>query len=183
MDYSLADIKAITDTDEREGYGGSGAILWIVLIFLFFLAFSGGGFGGNNGVSQTDRDVLTGTAQNAQSVYNSAFATQKEILDNRYTTQLGFTTAQAQADSCCCAVKTAIHEEGEATRALITNNVIQDLRDRLSVANTAITSQTLANDIINRLSPSPIPAYLTCSPYMSSYMAYSGLSGCGCGNV
>ena len=70
---------------------------------------------------------------------------------------------------------------------MITSNTIQDLRDRLTLANNAITSQTLANDIVNQVRPYPTPAYLTCSPYMSSYYAYNGFGNCGnnccgCGN-
>ena len=68
---------------------------------------------------------------------------------------------------CCCDLKTAIHAEGEATRGLIQANTIQDLRDRLALANDAITTQTVSNNIINAVRPCPIPAYLACSPYQS----------------
>ena len=37
---------------------------------------------------------------------------------------------QAQQAQCCCDVKTAIHAEGEATRALINANTMQELRDK-----------------------------------------------------
>jgi hypothetical protein len=186
--YSLADIRAVTEGEDRDSaFGGNNALMWIVLIFLFFLAFSGGfgnGFGGNNGLSQVERDVLTGTASNAQAIYNTSCDTQKEVLESRYTTQLGFQNTQAQMASCCCDIKQAILNDGEQTRALITANTIQDLRDRLSVANTAITSQTLANDIISAVRPTPIPAYITCSPYTSAYYGLNGYNySCGCGNV
>lgn len=181
MEYSLADIRAVTEGEDKGTWGENG-FLWVILIFLFFLAFSGGlgnGFGnnGNNGLAQVERDVLT-----------TSCATQREVLDSRYTTQLGFQTAQAQLSSCCCDLKTAIHAEGEQTRALITSNVIQDLRDRLALANNALTSQTLSESIISALQPkTPIPAYITCSPYQSAYYGYNafnnGFGGCGCGNI
>lgn len=165
---TVADALALMKSGEAEGFG-SGNGWWIILLFLFFLGFSGGGLGnffggGNNGgVSQVERDVLT-----------SSCATQKEVLENRYAAQLGFQNLSSQMASCCCDLKTAIHDEGEATRALITNNTIQDLRERLSVANTAITSQTLANDIVNAVRPVPVPAYTVTSPYVSyaPYGAY-----------
>ena len=165
--YSLADIRAVVDDDRHDGTWGDNGFLWIILIFLFFLAFSGGNglFGnGNNGMAQVERDVLT-----------TSCTTQKEVLDGNYQTLLGFKDLSYQNQICCCNLQSAIHAEGEATRGLITQNVIQDLRDRLTLANNAITSQTLANDIIGAVRPTPIPAYITCSPYTSAYY------GCGCG--
>ena len=68
---------------------------------------------------------------------------------------------------CCCDLKTSIHSEGEATRALIQANTIQELRDRLALANDALTTQTISNNVISAVRPTPIPAYITNSPYVS----------------
>ena len=57
--------------------------------------------------------------------------------------------------------------EGQATRALIEHNTIQELRDRLGVANNALTTQTIVNNVVGEIRPIPKPAYLTCSPYTS----------------
>lgn len=96
MDYSLADIRAVTEGEDRDTWGSNG-FLWVILIFLFFLAFSGGfgnGFGnGNNntynGLSQIERDVLT-----------TSCATQKEVLQNRYDNALQTQTLSAQMAQC-----------------------------------------------------------------------------------
>ena len=47
----------------------------------------------------------------------------------------------------CCDLKTVMHGEGEATRALITQNTIQDLRDKLADKDNELQSAqfTLAN--------------------------------------
>lgn len=73
-----------------------------------------------------------------------------------------------------CAITTAIHEEGCATRALITANQMQELRDQLAserFANQQLafgaTIQASQANIINTLRPVPMPAYITCSPYAS----------------
>ena len=165
MDLSVADILAMRD--ERDDFGGNG-FLWIILIFLFFLAFSGGfgngfGFGGSaNGLSPVERDVLTTSCN-----------TQKEILQSRYDSALANQVMQAQMAQCCCDLKTAIHSEGEETRALILENNLQELRDRLNTANNALTVQTISSNVINAVRPFPQPAYLTCSPYTS-------YGNCGC---
>lgn len=162
-DYSLSDIKALMDDGDRD-FGANG-FLWIILIFLFFLAFNGNGLfcANGNGMAQVERDVLTTSCN-----------TQKEVLESRYTTQLGFQASQAQMAQCCCDLKTAIHAEGEATRGLIQENIIAELRDRINTANNALTVQTIVNGVVSQVNPRPIPAYLTCSPYTSAYY--------GCGN-
>lgn len=163
--YSLSDIKSVLDGNTTS-FGGSSGFLWVILIFLFFLAFNRGGLFGNNetsGLTQVERDVL-----------QSSCTTQKEILESRYTTQLGFQGLSAQMAQCCCDLKTAIHSEGEATRGLIQANTIQDLRDRLALANDALTSQTISNNVINAVRPCLIPAYLACSPYQSYPYGYYG---------
>ena len=115
------------------------------------------------GNSNTQRDILMQTTQ----------------LEN----QLGITSLQglARLDSCCCDIKQAIREDGEQTRALITQNTIQDLRDRLTAAKDVISDREQTDTILSRLQPTPTPAYLVSSPYQS--LLNTGITnGCGCGN-
>jgi hypothetical protein len=70
---------------------------------------------------------------------------------------------------------------------------IQGLRDKVAEQNSEIQSRdfqlsqlnqtsNLENYINQNVIPRSVPAYITCSPYMSSYYAYNGLNGCsGCG--
>lgn len=166
--YSLADIKAIVDDGDRGEMFGGNAFLWVILIFLFFLGFSGNGlFGGNNangGLAQIERDVLT-----------SSCATQREVIESKYDTSMQLAQLGFQNQMCCCDLKTAIHAEGEQTRALITSNTIQELRDQLQAAQLQLGNVAQTQNIINQLKPFPVPAYITCSPYASMY-------GCGCNN-
>ena len=71
-----------------------------------------------------------------------------------------------------CAITTAVHAEGEATRALIQQNMIQGLRDRIEAqdrdlltANFQLSQQAQSANLLNTLRPFPQPAYITCSPY------------------
>lgn len=166
MDYSLADIKAIVDDGDRNEMFGGNAFLWVILIFLFFLGFSGNGLFGNNangGLAQIERDVLT-----------SSCATQREVLESKYDTSMQLAQLGFQNQMCCCDLKTAIHAEGEATRALITSNTIQELRDQLQAAQLQLGNLAQTQTLIDTIRPVPIPAYITCSPYASTYC------GCGC---
>lgn len=73
-----------------------------------------------------------------------------------------------------CAITNAIHAEGEATRALINSNTMQELRDRLEAknqelqtANFQLSQQAQSAYLLNEIRPCARPAYITCSPYTS----------------
>ena len=81
-----------------------------------------------------------------------------------------------------CDVAGAIHAEGEATRALINANTMQELRDRLEAknqelqtANFQLSQQAQSANLIAELRPCAKPAYITCSPYTAA-----PFNGCGC---
>ena len=178
-----------------------GAWFWIVIILLF----GGRGFGwGAQDVNVNDEFIKRDLFNMQTSNQACCCETQKEILESRYTNELGLQNLGQQMSSYCCetnrnidAVRadaykntcelaTAIHAEGEATRALINANTIQDLRDRLEArdrelmtANFQLSQQAQSANIISTLQPTPKPAYLTCSPYF----AY-GYGTCGtCNNM
>ena len=159
----------------------------------------------SNTACQTQRDVLSSSCQTQRDVLENRYTTQlgltnlgaemqecccntqKEILQNRYDNALQAQTLSSKLDACCCDLRTAIHAEGEETRALIQANTIQDLRDRinerdreLQSAQFQISQVSQTSNIVNTLRPFPQPAYITCSPYQS-YGIYGGY-GCGCNN-
>lgn len=201
---SMNGIQPMYDLADRNNNEFSGGYwIWIILLFLLF-----GGNWGNNGNLQNDelmnqefikRDLFN-TNQNVSS---QGFQNSRDILESRYTTQLGLQNLGQQNQECCCAtqraidgvnaqsfkntcdITTAIHSEGEATRALINANTMQELRDKLAdrdrdllTANFQLSQQAQSANIINTLQPTPKPAYLTCSPYY----AYN-MTGCGCNQI
>lgn len=128
-------------------------------------------------------DILTGNMGIQNSILDAKYAaamgdasTQRDIL--LQTTQLEnqlSTVAlsnQAHMDNCCCDLKSLIREDGEKTRALITSNTIQDLRDQLSAAKDVISDQRTATEVVNAIRPFPIPAYPVSSPYVG--LGYNG---------
>lgn len=201
---SMNGIQPMYDlADRNNNEFGGGYWIWIILLFLLF-----GGNWGNNGNLQNDelmnqefikRDLFN-TNQNVSS---QGFQNSRDILESRYTTQLGLQNLGQQNQECCCAtqraidgvntqsfkntcdITTAIHSEGEATRALINANTMQELRDKLAdrdrdllTANFQLSQQAQSANIINTLQPTPKPAYLTCSPYYAYNMI-----GCGCNQI
>ena len=190
---SAGDIMALTK--DNDGWTNNP------FIYLVWLALLGNGnFFGRNGLT-TDDGALTRAAiyegNNDQDTSRNLAEIVNLIGQNRNDTNMQFASVLsainenrfAQQQCCCdtkglikdiaaenykntCEITTAIHAEGEATRALINQNTMQDLRDRLAEKdkdNLQLqfqTSQQAQNMLlINTLRPFPIPSYQTCSPY------------------
>lgn len=207
---SAGDIMALTKDRDGNAFDWSWIIGLLVIGGLF--GGFGGGFGwGNRGAVTNDtllgeefikRDIFN-TNQN---VSNTSCQTQRDVLESRYNTQLGFANASAQAQACCCEtqkeilqnrydnalqtqtlssqlagcccnLETAIHAEGEATRNQLQQDKIDQLREQVNATNLALNNANLANQIITSLRPYPQPSYLVSSPYSSIYNPYNG---CGC---
>lgn len=210
MPLSAADVGAVVGNNRGYGDSfGDGAYWWIIILLFAFWGNGFNNrdnslqtdidtrflerdvFNTNQNVSntgcQTQRDVLEtkydlGT-QILESRYNcsqNACETQKEILQSRYDNALGNQTLQAQIQNCCCTLENTIHAEGEATRNMIQQDKIEQLRDQVFASNLALNNTNLANQIVNSIIPRPAPAYPSCSPFVPSTYGYNG---CGCGNT
>lgn len=118
------------------------------------------------------------------------YGTQAGIKDGFYGIQGALAENRFAAQNCCCetnrnidavryegaqntcAITNAIHAEGEATRALINSNVMQELRDKLEardrdvlVRDFQLSQLAQSASLVNELRPCAKPAYITCSPY------------------
>lgn len=194
---SAGDILALTKNNENGMWDNP-------FIYLVWLAVLGGGNGlfGNRGDAAvqgaiTRSDLFEGF--NNQDVNGQLRGITNGIADGFYATRQGITElGYGMKDCCCetnrnidavryenaqntCAITNAIHAEGEATRALINANVMQELRDKLEARDRDILvrdfqlsqlSQTAS--LVGELRPIAKPAYITCSPYTTTF---------GCGAV
>jgi hypothetical protein len=130
-----------------------------------FYAVNTGMLGGFNGIQ---RDLCTGFNAVNNGITESRFAAQQCCCEtNRNIDNVRFENSKNT-----CEITNAIHAEGEATRALINANTVQELRDRLEARDRDILardfqlSQLAQNQyLVNTIKPCPIPAYITCSPY------------------
>lgn len=196
---SAGDVLALAK--DGDGFLEGNGIIILILFFLIF-GFGGGGFGVNRGVeSATQQDIVNGF--NFNQLDNGIRGIERGICDLGYanlnqTNQLSAQLAQNgfNAQQCCCEtnrnidavryenskntcdITTAIHNEGEQTRALITANVMQELRDQNTAYQLQLSNQAQTANLVNQLRPFPVPAYVTCSPYQA---ANAGCGTCGCG--
>lgn len=135
------------------------------------------------------KDIGQSTAALQMSLCNGFNQLGTGIAENRFAQQQCCCETNRNIDSVraenyknTCEITTAIHAEGEATRALITANTVQDLRDKLAdrdrdvlTANMQLSQQAQSANLIGALRPFPQPAYVTCSPYQTA----TGTYGCG----
>ena len=208
---SVADALALDKSDCE--FGGNGAWMMMFLFFLLAWGGNGFGGWGNGNAAQgaLTRGELC-QDMNFQSLENDVRGVQSGLCDGFYAMNTGMLNgfygvnnaiqqAQFAAQQCCCEtnrnidavryenakntcdIVNAIKADGDATRAMMTQNAMQSLRDQLQTANFQLSQQAQNATLINAIRPTPVPAYVTCSPYESNMYAsgcYRNVNGCGC---
>ena len=141
-----------------------------------FYAVNTGMLNGFNGVQ---RDLCQGFNAVTSGINNLGY----QMSNCCCSIERAVDTARYEAAQNTCQITNAIHQEGEATRALINANTVQELRDKLEARDRDILSRDFQLSqlnqnatLINAIKPCPIPAYITCSPY-----ATNNCSPCCCG--
>ena len=204
---SVADALALGRDGDGGMFGGDGGIAVLFLFFLLAWGGGGFGFGGNNaGASgaltraemQSGFDAQTAQLQNmgiTNGLYNGFYGMNTTLLNG--FNGIGNEIAQNRfaSQQCCCETNRNIDavryenerntcniiEAGNANTQrivdVLTNNEIQNLRDKLQTAQLQIGEQLQTQNIINAVRPFPVPSYNTCSPYTASN------NGCCGGNV
>lgn len=207
---SVADALALDKSDGE--FGSNGAWMMMFLFFLLAWGGNGfGGWGNGAAQGALTRGELC-QDMNFQSLENAVRGVQSGLCDGFYAMNTGMLNgfygvnnaiqqAQFAAQQCCCEtnrnidavryenskntcdIVNAIKADGDATRALMTQNAMQSLRDQLQTANFQLSQQAQNATLINAIRPTPVPAYVTCSPYESNMYAsgcYRNVNGCGC---
>lgn len=193
-------LGSLINRDNDCGMGGGNGAWWIIILLLFFTG-GFGGFGMNRAMAApaAQQDVAAGFNFNQldngirglergmcqlgydnlaqsnginQAINAQGNAILAAINQNGFQSQQCCCDLKAQMAEDTCKITTAIHGEAEATRAMITANQMQNLRDRLAESDRALQSAnyqisqiTQTNNIVSQLRPTPVPAYNVCSPY------------------
>lgn len=184
---SVADIAAVTRGNNMDGFGdGNG--WWIILILLFALGGNGFGYGRDgfagrvatvedvnnsanftrleNQVRFNENAIQNGFTNIGNGLCDLGYKNLENFSTLRYDTTIGQKELAAQIADCCCKTQTAIHAEGEATRALIQQNKIEALQQKISALE-------LANATSN------VVRYPTTTAYCSGANPFAFNCGCG----
>ena len=193
-EYSLSDIAAMN---------GNGNEAWMnnPFIYLVWLAllgngglFGGRGYGAGDPAVQgalTRSDLFEGFNNqdvNAQlrgitnGLCDGFYAVNNSMKDGFYGIKDAICGTNRNIDGVRYDITSAIHAEGEATRALITSTTMQELRDKLAdkdrellTANFQLSQQAQNAYLINEIRPCAKPAYITCSPYTTASFCGAGV--------
>lgn len=205
--YSLSDIRAVTEGN--DGMFGCNGMFW--LIVLFFLGGNRFGWGNpgveanqlENGIRNVQNGLCDGFYAQNTTMLQGFNGIQRDLCTGFSAVNAGIAENRFAAQQCCCEtnrnidavryeaqkntcdITTAIHNEGEATRALINANTMQNLRDKLAdkdrelmTANFQLSQQAQSANLIDQLRPCARPAYLTCSPYQANNYGFNCGSCC-----
>ena len=153
------------------GYGGGGdpAVQGALTRSDLFEGFN------NQDVNAQLRGITNGLCDGFYAVNNS-------MKDGFYGIKDAICGTNRNIDGVRYDITSAIHAEGEATRALITSTTMQELRDKLAdkdrellTANFQLSQQAQNAYLINEIRPCARPAYITCSPYTTASFCGAGV--------
>lgn len=116
---SPADVAAVVDNNRGYGYGDGmygGGWMWIFVLLLLFRGGNWGGYGNGESPLVSEEFIKRDIFNTNQNVSNSACQTQRDILENRYTNQLGLQQLGAQMQRCCCDTSEKILESRYTTQ-------------------------------------------------------------------
>ena len=190
-ELSLADVAAVNG-------GGMGEMWNNPFIYLVWLAVLGGGNGffgrGNDPAVQgaitrsdlfegfNNQDVNAQLRGITQGLCDGFYAVNTGMKDGFYGIKDAICGTNRNIDGVKYDLSNAIHAEGEATRALINQNTIQELRDKLEARDREVMvrdfqlSQLAQNQyLVNEIRPCAKPAYITCSPYTTASFCGAGV--------
>lgn len=198
-------IGMMNRANDNDGFGFNGGWgIWILLILFFFVGMGGGlgGFGGfNPGVNTITNEFLYTNLNNTidrgfNQVANQNFGLQKDLCQGFSGLQMDIANNRFAAQQCCCETNRNIdavrYENAKNTCDIITAanantqriidqmnaDKIDALRTELQSAQLALQNNAQTQTLINQLKPCPVPAYLTCSPYVT--FGANNFAGSGC---
>lgn len=193
--FSVADALALQNRDGYgDGMFGGGSWWAIMLFFLLAWGRGGFGFGENaamqgaltradlcegfnfNDLQRRTQGISNGLCDGFYAMNNSMLqgfnALGAQIAENRF----------AQKECCCetnrnidalryetakqtCDIMANNDRNTQRVIDMFTQNTIQELRDKLQEARSALDNSAQSQYLINELRPCAKPAYITCSPY------------------
>lgn len=172
---SLADIAAVTG---ENGFNGANGLIYILLFAMIF----GNGAWGNRGdfgqyaTAASQQEILFGQQfQNLDNkmdrlgngISDATFALNNTIVNGNNNVAGTVISEGRSIQDKLCDIRTEVHAEGEATRAMIQQNKIESL-------------QAQVNELKTQNMFCGIPRI---NPYGYGVYAYNNGCGCNCGNV
>lgn len=194
------------------GFGGWNDGWWILLLLLCGWGNGNNGWAGNGGGNQmlgyelgrvaTTNDVASGfsTSTIMSTQRDNQLAIQGGFASVQQTLCQGFNGVNQAISDCCCQTQRAIDNVnfnmqkntcdiqrsidcvGDRIINYMTQQELASLRDQVQTYKFRESQSAQNAYLVDQLRPTARPAYITCSPYESSFGYFGNRSGnCGCG--
>lgn len=151
----------------------------------------------NSAVLSSLNDLRLGQASVQQTLCQGFGGVNTAIVQNGYETRSALADLGYRMQDCCCTTQRAIdgvnynmarntcdiiQAQNASTQRIIdylTQNEITSLRTELAQAQSQLSQFSQTNNIVNALKmPTPVPAYITCSPYQAAFGQQSASATC-----
>ena len=130
---TASDVALLNKNNDNDWT--DGGFMWIFALLILFWGGNGIcnlGYEMQGNISQLGKEVALGQSGINQNIMSEGNTIQRQIAECCCDNRLATANLSAQMDRQTCDITSAIHAEGEATRALMQTNEIQALRDKVS---------------------------------------------------
>lgn len=138
---SASDVMALTK--DNDGFGGVGLII-LLFIFLIGLSGNGFGFGGNAatfGLADIQASLYNQTQDmNSRQVQNQIAMVNDTVLNNKYDNAILIKDLSNQVSNSVASLGNLVAEQGNQTRAMIQQNYINELSDKLATTRDELSN-------------------------------------------
>ena len=152
-----------------------------------------------NGVRGVQQGICDSTYALNNSIMSGFHGVDNALCSGFNNVNNNITEARFDAQKCCCETNRNIdavryenakntcdiiqagHNDADKIIAYLTNEKISALQTELQSAQLALQNNAQTQTLINALKPTPIPAYITCSPYQAANFGFGFGNSCGCG--
>ena len=153
---SASDVLALTRDNDNSFLGGNaGGILALIIVFI--LLFGNGGWGNNNaatalGQSDLQNSLYFQSQDNAiRSLAQGQCNLTDSILTSSYNNLVSMKDASLQLSNSIAGLGNLINEQGNATRAMIQQNYINELSDKLQTTRDALNNEQQTSTLVGAI--------------------------------
>lgn len=181
---SAADVLALTRGNNDGLFGGSMGIFSLIIIFI--LLFGGNGNFWNNGATALGQSDLQNSlyfqSQDAaiRGLANGQCALTDTILTSNYNNLVAMKDIQQQISNSIASIGNLVTTENAATRAMIQDNYIRELSDKLQTTRDALSNANQTATITAAIQNSTDSILNSQGRYVLNPPCYTG---CGCNSL
>ena len=181
---SAADVIALTKGNDNGFLGGGNVGGILALIIVFILLFGNGGWGNTNAATalgqsdlqnslyfQSQDNAIRGLAQGQCNLTDT-------VLTASYNNLISYKDMSQQLANSIAGISTQIAEQGNMTRALIQQNYISELSDKLQTTRDELSNQRQSTTLLNAINAQTNEILNAQGRYYLNPPCYSNCGGC-----